>query len=187
MNYTRMQFGKELKAKILLELDVTKIADWAYLIYLEHEESLEINLKDILLRLNKMENGPEFALSHELLNKIADDLIVNKIIDVKNKDYYKETNITRNKHIQAKFGFELKNRVLQKQEYVKISEWAHSVYTDCGLDVNDKFLELLLDFTAMECGPEYAISYKMLNKIADDLIAGKDIDLNAKEYREKEI
>lgn len=36
----------------------------------------------------------------------------------------------------------------------------------------------------MELGPEFAISYDMLNKIADDLIAGKEVDLNSDEYRE---
>jgi hypothetical protein len=36
----------------------------------------------------------------------------------------------------------------------------------------------------MELGEQFVISYEMLNKIADDLISGKNVDLNAKEYRE---
>jgi len=34
---------------------------------------------------------------------------------------------------------------------------------------------------------EFALSYDMLNKIADDLIAGKEVDLNSKEYRETDF
>lgn len=36
----------------------------------------------------------------------------------------------------------------------------------------------------MELGEQFAISYEIFNKIADDLIAGKAVDLNSKEYRE---
>lgn len=88
---------------------------------------------------------------------------------------------------KAKFGRELKERVLQKQDIVDIGIWAHSVYLECGSRTDAKLLQLMLGLNTMELGDEFAISYEMLNKIADDLIAGKDIDLNAKEYREKEI
>ena len=43
----------------------------------------------------------------------------------------------------------------------------------------------MLGLNTMELGPEFARSYEILNKIADDLIAGKEIDLNATEYRDK--
>ncbi len=45
----------------------------------------------------------------------------------------------------------------------------------------------MIDLATMSDGPEFAISYDMLRKIADDLILGKDIDLNAEEYRDNGI
>ena len=82
------------------------------------------------------------------------------------------------------FGRELKELVTQKQDIIKIGIWAHSVYLDCSAEVDAKLLQLMLHLNSMELGDQFAISYEMLNKIADDLIAGKDVDLNAEEYRE---
>ena len=82
------------------------------------------------------------------------------------------------------FGLELKNKVIQKENIVEIGVWAHSVYLDCSSKVDAKLLQLMLHLNTMELGNEFAISYEMLNKIADDLIADKDVDLTTKEYRE---
>ncbi len=83
------------------------------------------------------------------------------------------------------FGHELKELVLQKQNIVDIGLWAHSVYLDCSPKVDAELLQLMLHLNTMELGEEFAISYNMLNKIADDLIADKEVDLTAAEYREE--
>lgn len=74
--YTRVQFGTELKARLDKKQNVVEIGHWAYEMYLLHIE--EINDEDfdhILLTLNGMEDGPEFAFSYVRLNEIANDLI----------------------------------------------------------------------------------------------------------------
>jgi hypothetical protein len=73
--YTRKIFGTELKEKVLEKQDISEIGHWAYSIYLEHIEHIELDFREILLTLNGMENGFEFAFSYEESNKIADDLI----------------------------------------------------------------------------------------------------------------
>jgi len=85
------------------------------------------------------------------------------------------------------FGRALKERVKQKQDIISIGIWAHSVYLDCSSEVEADLLKVMLDLNTMELGSEFALSYDMLNKIADDLIAGKEVDLNSKEYRETDF
>lgn len=80
--YTRKQFGKELKEKVSMKQDIVEIGHWTYSIYLKHiDEINDQGFDDILLTLNTMEDGPEFAFTYEELNQIADDLIAGK--DVK--------------------------------------------------------------------------------------------------------
>jgi len=184
MKYMRMQFGKELKEKILSKKEISAIGDWACLIYLEHAEGIELDFKNILLKLSKMEKGPEFAISYEILNKIADDLIADKVFDINSQEYSKQTESTKNKYIQSMFGFELKKRVFQRQSMEKIGRWAFFMYSEYCSQIDNNLLQVMLDLQALEEGPEFAISYEMLNKIVDDLIAGKDVDLNEAEYRE---
>jgi hypothetical protein len=85
------------------------------------------------------------------------------------------------------FGFELKKRVLQKQDVVSIGIWAHSTYLEHCEQLEPGLRKVMLDLNTMELGPEFAISYRMLNKIADDLIACKDVDLNSEEYGETDF
>ena len=83
MMYTRIQFGKELKAKVLKRQDVSEIGHWAYSIYLKYIEEIDDpDFDNILLTLNTMEDGSEFAFSYEELNKIADDLIAGKDVQL---------------------------------------------------------------------------------------------------------
>ena len=82
------------------------------------------------------------------------------------------------------FGQALKNLVLQKLDIVEISIWAHSTYLECSEQVDAHLLQVILDLSKMELGEQFALSYEILGKIADDLIAGKDVDLNSAEYRE---
>ena len=80
-------------------------------------------------------------------------------------------------YTKVQFGKDLKRRVLEKEYCEVIGYWAHCVYVD-WLDCKDlAFLNLLLDLSRMELGPEFAFSYEELEKIADDLIAGKEVKL----------
>jgi hypothetical protein len=80
--YTRTQFGKELKVRVAQKQGVAVIGHWAYSIYLKYIHEIDDSgLDNILLTLNAMEDGPEFAFTYEELNQIADDLISGK--DVK--------------------------------------------------------------------------------------------------------
>ena len=76
MAYTRKQFGTELKQRVSNKEALESIAHWAYTIYTDHDT--DTTFGNILLTLNYMELGPEFAFSYEKLNQIADDLIAGK-------------------------------------------------------------------------------------------------------------
>ena len=90
-------------------------------------------------------------------------------------------------YTKANFGRELKELVLQKQDVIDIGIWAHSTYLEhCG-NLEPGLTTIILGLNTMELGSEFAISYATLNKIGDDLIAGKNIDLNAAEYRDDDI
>ena len=82
------------------------------------------------------------------------------------------------------FGRELKRLVSQKQNIEEIGAWAYSVYLEYCRYLKADLSQVMLDLNTMELGEQFAISYDMLNKIAEDLIADKNVDLNAKEYRE---
>lgn len=76
--YTRKQFGIELKDKVKAKQSLIKIGEWAHTTYIEYIEDIDLDFRDILLHLNRLELGPEFAISYEKLNKIADSMIEGK-------------------------------------------------------------------------------------------------------------
>lgn len=76
--YTREKFGAELKEWVKTKQDVADIGHWAYSIYLDHIDDIDMEFRHILITLNYMEDGPEFALSYKRLDEIADDLIAGK-------------------------------------------------------------------------------------------------------------
>jgi len=78
--YTRKNFGQELKSKVLQKHSVSDIGHWSYSVYLENICDIDLDFRDILLTLNTMEDGPEFAFTYDELNKISDDLIAGKEI-----------------------------------------------------------------------------------------------------------
>jgi hypothetical protein len=82
-------------------------------------------------------------------------------------------------YAKVTFGNELKERVRNKQDVVEIAEWAFEVYLDYQIEKDSEFLDVLLALDKMELEEGFAFSYKRLNEIADDLIAGKkDINLD---------
>jgi len=82
-------------------------------------------------------------------------------------------------YTRADFGKGLKKIVTQKQDIPEIGAWAYEIYLS-DIDSNDvEFLNILLILNCMENGYEFEMSYKRLNEIADDLIAGKkDINMD---------
>jgi hypothetical protein len=77
-------------------------------------------------------------------------------------------------YTRADFGRELKEKVAQRQDKVEIGVWAHTMYMEHIVDIDLKFREILLILNSMEMGSEFHLSYKRLDEIADDLIAGKE-------------
>lgn len=74
--YSRELFGKELKERVMRKEDLVSIGEWAYIISLDYD--VDSNFRRLLLTLTSMGDEPEFALSYEELNQIADDLIAGK-------------------------------------------------------------------------------------------------------------
>lgn len=82
------------------------------------------------------------------------------------------------------FGHALKKKISEKESAVGIGIWAHSMFLEhCG-NLENKLSEVMIGLNAMELGQEFERTPTVLNRIADALIAGKDVDLNSKEYRE---
>ena len=81
MMYTKVQFGKDLKQKVLERENIESIGCWAHTVYLEWLDCNDLDFLNLLLDLSRMELGYQFAISYEKLDQIADDLIAGK--DVK--------------------------------------------------------------------------------------------------------
>ena len=75
-------------------------------------------------------------------------------------------------YTKIQFGKDLKKRVEERQPIAEIAQWAYGVYLDFDVEGFDN---LLLRLDAMELGPEFFLSYKELNQIADNLILGKEV------------
>lgn len=73
--YTSRQFGIELQEKIKNRLAIDEIGNWAFSVYIARMLEIDLNLRQLLLKLSVMEQGPEFARSYEELEDIADKLI----------------------------------------------------------------------------------------------------------------
>ncbi len=76
-SYTYQQCGKELKELVKNRVAIDKIGAWAYRQYLNHQFEIDpdSDLDTLLLDLGTMEMGPEFELSYEKLDAMADRLI----------------------------------------------------------------------------------------------------------------
>ena len=78
---------------------------------------------------------------------------------------------------KKEFGEQLKKMVSERQALDKIGRWAYSVYLNWYDCEDAKFLKSLIDLGTLELGPEFAVPYEELDEIADDIIAGKDVEL----------
>ena len=75
------------------------------------------------------------------------------------------------------FGKELKRRIEQGSGVMHIADFAFCV--DMKISATDpNFHNVLNALSTMSAGPEFEMSYKKLNEIADDLIAGREVNLD---------
>lgn len=86
MAYTRKDFGLKLKEKIKKREDVVDIGKWAFSVYCDHVDDIDDDFQEFLKDLNAMEDDPQFELSYEKLDSIADRLIAGE----KNIQLYKK-------------------------------------------------------------------------------------------------
>ena len=80
--YTKKDFGKELKKKVLQKQNISNIGHWAYSVYCDKIGDVDTTFEHILLTLSTMENSVEFAFTYKELEQIADDLIFGKKVNL---------------------------------------------------------------------------------------------------------
>ncbi len=75
--YTKEKFGQELKEMVKRREEISIIGAKAHSAYYDHIWEIDPNsdLRKFLLQLGTMEMGPEFELSYEELDDIANRLI----------------------------------------------------------------------------------------------------------------
>jgi len=72
------QFGNDLKIKVQARENVVDIGCWAHSVFLGWDNIEDDKFLDLLLELNTMTLGSEFALTYEELEQIAEDIIEGK-------------------------------------------------------------------------------------------------------------
>ncbi len=80
--YSKQLFGQELKKRILSGESCEEIGRWSFEVYWENINEIDNNFDEVLLTLNKMELGSEFAFSREKLLEISESLIKNKDVNL---------------------------------------------------------------------------------------------------------
>ena len=75
MTYTKKEFGIELQAQLHKENDYNAISNWAFQIYINRGLEFERDLDYFVLKLIAVQEGPEFILSKEELEILANELI----------------------------------------------------------------------------------------------------------------
>lgn len=68
-------FGNELKQRLLKNQTIDQMAPWFYDNYINFSRNEDPKFKELLYELMMMDAGPEFELSYEELNQIANKLI----------------------------------------------------------------------------------------------------------------
>lgn len=76
MNYTLNEFGSELLDELDRGYDVVRLARWAYSRYLHQCSHMESNLREKIMQVVAMEEGPEFEMSEAELREFALNLTI---------------------------------------------------------------------------------------------------------------
>jgi hypothetical protein len=74
MTLTKAAFGNALRAQLLRGYEPRRMARWAYVTYLDHANELEVGLYEELMKIATMEEGPEFELSKQEVEELAENL-----------------------------------------------------------------------------------------------------------------
>lgn len=75
MSYPKKDFGLRLKEQLNIGYDVVRVARWAYQEYLDHCSELEPGLKSEMMKIIAMEEGPEFEMSEQEIQTLANELL----------------------------------------------------------------------------------------------------------------
>ena len=75
MSYSKKQFGQGLLDQINNGYDVIRISKWAFLEYFNNTREISELLKDVIMDVVVMEEGPEFEYTEEELRKLALELL----------------------------------------------------------------------------------------------------------------
>lgn len=81
-------------------------------------------------------------------------------------------------YTKVQFGKDLKEILLKTHDPYEIGKWAFTTYWEHVTDLENGVRAIALTLGTMEDGPEFAFSYEELQEIADNLIEGKEINLN---------
>lgn len=139
MKSTKNKMAIELRKRLSGEIDCEEIADWAFQMYIEHGLEFDAELDSYFLKLIAMQEGPEFILSKEELETIADQLlgIPRCVMKFGNDDIeflsYPDFQVLDMKFSQIERNFTLKlegayfsngtNEKLLGQGVLKVSDW----------------------------------------------------------------
>jgi hypothetical protein len=163
---TPLEFGKQLKEKILKKEMLENIGNWVFDVFYSKTWTHDSDFREKLLHLGEILIDKKSTISYEEITKLANDLM---------DDYRSDGYIS-----PRKFGIQLKEKILQKEGQERIGGWAfhvHSANLRSSSEMDNEFSQLLLDIGTMETSEEMEMSYKKLNQIADNLIAGKKVVL----------
>ena len=82
-----------------------------------------------------------------------------------------------NEYLKIIFGEMLKGKLEQLIPADEIGKWAYDYYFTNMDILDDEFSDLLQTLSLMDSGPEFEYTYDQLNKVADDLMAGKNVKI----------
>jgi len=71
MTYSKKQFGIELLKEIERNYDVVRLSRWAHSKFFENCRDLEEGLREIMMQIIAMEEGPEFEIPRDELRSLA--------------------------------------------------------------------------------------------------------------------
>ena len=80
-------------------------------------------------------------------------------------------------YTRQEFGLELKEKIKNKEDVSDIGDWSLTMYYEHMLEIDDNFKDFLKDLGGMSADPQFERSYEELDKIADKLIAGENVNL----------
>lgn len=72
--YTTADFGRDLEAHLLARPDILHLSRWAYRVYLDNVHHLGPRVKEAIMTVVRMQEGPEFAMSKADLRELAERL-----------------------------------------------------------------------------------------------------------------